>query len=173
MTDYYKILGISHNAHNYEVRRAFRNKAKSLHPDVNPDKKAHEDFKKLNEAYQVLYDSKKRRIYDMMLNNNVASQRVYYRPGNVNYRERRHQNPRYYTNYESNTEYEKFEKYFDFILFITLVFIGFFSLVYGLYRLWYKPIEEINPYPGIAMGIFFTSLLIILWRYKNKLSVKK
>jgi len=172
LTDYYKILGIPRSAHNFEVRRAFRNKAKSLHPDINPDKKAHEDFKIINEAYQVLCDAKKRKIYDMRLNNKVPSQRVYYRPGNVYYKERRNQKYNYNTDYKSNTDYEKFEKYFDFLLFITLVFVGCFSLIYGLYRLWYNPVEDINPYPGIAMGIFFTSLLIIIWRYKNKLSEK-
>ncbi|MFN2395233.1 MAG: J domain-containing protein [Bacteroidales bacterium] len=173
MTDYYKILGIPHDAHNFEVRRAFRDKAKSLHPDLNPDKKAHEDFKKINEAYHVLSNAEKRRTYDMRLNNKVPSIRVYYSPGNVYYRKRSGQKYRYNANSESKTEYEKFEKYFDFLLFITLVFIGCFSLIYGLYRLWYNPIESINPYPGIAMGIFFTSLLIFIWRYKNKLSSKR
>jgi curved DNA-binding protein CbpA len=170
LTNYYKILGISPDAHHYEVRQAFREKAKSLHPDVNSDWKAHEDFKKINEAYQVLCNQEKRKIYDIRLKNGVPSQNVYYRPGKVKYRAKGDKYAYYDSETDANSGLEKFEKYFDFILFITLMFAGCFALIYGLYRLWYEPVEEINPYPGILMGIVFTALMIYLWKNKNKLS---
>lgn len=173
MINYYQILGISPDAHLYEVRQAFREKAKCLHPDVNSDKKAHEDFKKINEAYQVLCNQEKRKIYDMRLRNRVPSQKVYYRPGKVKYRAKGDKYAYYDTETDASAGFEKIEKYFDFILFLTLVFAGCFALIYGLYRLWYEPVEEINPYPGILMGLVFTVLMIFLWKNRNKLSEDK
>jgi len=63
--DYYKILGVSRNASDDEIRKAYRKLAKQYHPDFNPnDKQAEERFKEINEAYEVLSDKKKRSYYD-------------------------------------------------------------------------------------------------------------
>ncbi|QPC82446.1 DnaJ domain-containing protein [Phototrophicus methaneseepsis] len=63
--DYYSILGVSKNADQSEIKRAFRKKAKQYHPDANPDDPQAEDrFKELNEAYEVLSDETKRQQYD-------------------------------------------------------------------------------------------------------------
>jgi curved DNA-binding protein len=63
--DYYHILGVSPNADQKEIKKAFRNLARSVHPDVNPgNKEAEENFKSINEAYQVLSDTKQRKKYD-------------------------------------------------------------------------------------------------------------
>lgn len=63
--DYYKILGISRNASQEEIKKAFRQLARKYHPDLNPDnKEAEEKFKKINEAFQILSDEKKRTQYD-------------------------------------------------------------------------------------------------------------
>jgi len=63
--DYYEILGIERNATQVEIKKAYRKLAMKYHPDRNPgDKEAEEMFKKINEAYQVLSDEKKRAIYD-------------------------------------------------------------------------------------------------------------
>jgi curved DNA-binding protein len=62
---YYDILGISRNASDKEVRRAYRRLARELHPDVNPGNSvAAEKFKKVAEAYHVLSVPKTRRDYD-------------------------------------------------------------------------------------------------------------
>lgn len=63
--DYYAILGVSRNAKEADLKKAYRRMARKNHPDVNPgDKSAEERFKKIQEAYDVLSDPKKRAIYD-------------------------------------------------------------------------------------------------------------
>lgn len=63
--DYYEILGVDRNASDDEVKRSYRRLAMQYHPDRNPgDKKAEENFKEAAEAYEVLRDAEKRKIYD-------------------------------------------------------------------------------------------------------------
>src|ERR1700745_1161865 len=64
-TDYYELLGVSRKASSKDIRAAFRKLARKYHPHLNPcDKAAEEKFKQLQEAYDVLSDSKKRQMYD-------------------------------------------------------------------------------------------------------------
>ena len=62
--DYYDVLGVSKNASLEEIKRAFRKLAMKYHPDRNKEPGAEEEFKKINEAYQVLSDDEKRKLYD-------------------------------------------------------------------------------------------------------------
>lgn len=63
--DYYNILGVSKNASADDIKKAYRQKARKLHPDLNPnDKEAHRKFQQLNEANEVLSDPEKRAKYD-------------------------------------------------------------------------------------------------------------
>jgi len=63
--DYYEVLGVSRNASQDDIKRAFKQLARKYHPDVNPgDKAAEEKFKEINEAFQVLNDPKKKLQYD-------------------------------------------------------------------------------------------------------------
>lgn len=63
--DYYAVLGIPRSASESEIKSAFRTRARAVHPDTHPDDPTAEDkFKEVNEAYEVLSDASKRRMYD-------------------------------------------------------------------------------------------------------------
>ncbi|MEN6606898.1 MAG: molecular chaperone DnaJ [Bryobacteraceae bacterium] len=63
--DYYETLGVSRGAKAQEIRKSYRRLARKFHPDLNPgDKAAEERFKKIQEAYDILSDPKKKQMYD-------------------------------------------------------------------------------------------------------------
>jgi curved DNA-binding protein len=62
--DFYEVLGLSRDADQSEIQRAYRKLARTLHPDVNKDPGAEEGFKELSEAYDVLSDPDQRKRYD-------------------------------------------------------------------------------------------------------------
>src|ERR687895_2660459 len=65
--DYYAVLGVSPNASDADIKKAYRKLAQKHHPDSNrDDPKADEKFKEISQAYDVLKDSKKRQQYDQI-----------------------------------------------------------------------------------------------------------
>lgn len=66
MNDYYQVLEVSKAADADQIKQAFRNKARKLHPDVSDDPDAGKKFSELNEAYEVLSDPEKRAKYDRL-----------------------------------------------------------------------------------------------------------
>jgi len=72
--DYYDILGVTRTAEENELRRAFRKLARDYHPDVSKADDAEQRFKEVNEAYEVLSDPQKRRVYDQFGHAGVSGQ---------------------------------------------------------------------------------------------------
>ncbi len=64
--DYYEILAVKRGASQAEIQRAYRKLARKYHPDVNKAKDAEDKFKEINEAYEVLKDPEKRKMYDQL-----------------------------------------------------------------------------------------------------------
>lgn len=63
--DYYEVLGINKNADNKTIKKAYRKLAKKYHPDINPgDANAETKFKEVTEAYEILSNPEKRKLYD-------------------------------------------------------------------------------------------------------------
>src|SRR6201994_236760 len=73
-SDYYEVLGVSRDASDTEIKKAFRGLARELHPDVNAhDPEAEEKFKEAAEAYEVLSDAERRRTYDQFGHDGLRS----------------------------------------------------------------------------------------------------
>lgn len=122
MKDYYQILGVSQQAHEEEIKRAFRKLVIAYHPDKNPSPEAEIIILEINEAYEVLSDPEKRTHYDNLLSGRVTVERV--RP--------HHRDPRYRRrapdpNYKSKLQLklEMLETYLPHALFISRCALAF------------------------------------------------
>ena len=91
--DYYEIIGVKRNAPQEEIQRAYRKLARKYHPDVNSEPGANEKFQEINEAYEVLRDTEKRKKYDSLGSNWSANQDFTPPPGWENVQFEFHSNP--------------------------------------------------------------------------------
>jgi DnaJ-class molecular chaperone len=73
--DYYKLLGVSARASTAEIKRAYRRLARLYHPDLNAEARD-EQIKRLNEAYEILSDARKRAAYDALRQARLRAEEV-------------------------------------------------------------------------------------------------
>ena len=74
--DYYKVMGLTREAEAKDIKTAYRKLARKYHPDLNKEAGAEEKFKELGEAYEVLKDPEKRKVYDQYGSDWEANQRA-------------------------------------------------------------------------------------------------
>ena len=73
--DYYKIMGVSQDASDKDIKMAYRKLARRYHPDISKEPNAEEKFKEMGEAYEVLKDPVKRAEYNQYLKDREFNQR--------------------------------------------------------------------------------------------------
>ncbi|WP_432665116.1 DnaJ domain-containing protein [Wukongibacter baidiensis] len=107
MKNLYEILGVSKDANDSEIKKAYRQMAKKYHPDLNKgDKTAEEKFKEAADAYQVLSNADLREEYDKRLSNDNRT--------NNNKKQDRYQSSKRDTNFNFNNISREFEDFFGF-----------------------------------------------------------
>lgn len=167
--NYYDILGVDTDASGESIRRAFRCRAKVLHPDVNRSERAQRDFQQVNEAYQVLSDGEKRRMYDLRLASGIHTRRVYYRPGASHRASAARKYGYRYQSPEPPHVPGRFERLFDKFLFLFMLMAGFAAIFFGVYRALGEPVEGVSPLTGLVFGVVFTALFIYGWDKKHRM----
>ncbi|KTD42493.1 DnaJ C-terminal domain-containing protein [Legionella quateirensis] len=81
--DYYKIMGVSPDASDKDIKTAYRKLARKYHPDISKEADAEEKFKEMGEAYEILKDPIKRAEYDQYVKNREFNQKAYQSAGHA------------------------------------------------------------------------------------------
>lgn len=165
LPDYYKILGISINASEDEIKMAFRLRAKRLHPDINPSRNALAQFQVLARAYETLIDPEQRNKYD--LKNTFG---IEFTPENAD-SQPKHRDPRYRPGatkavyageadgYVKKVKHERII-WLENTLFISLLIIGLAAMGFAINDLVSENSNGKNN--GITGMLFSSSFLIVL-----------
>lgn len=147
--DYYKILEIPRSASLDDIKKAYRLKAKLVHPDVNNSPKANEVFAVVSEAYDVLCDEQKRYMHDIKLNfidsekinaerkrqyyGNSAKNDTYSNTANTNFNYDWNSFNQYVHKEKTDADYYKQSPFLYNMFFASGMFIGFIIVITSLY----------------------------------------
>lgn len=172
--DYYKILDIPRTASLEDIKKAYRLKAKLVHPDVNNSPKANEVFAVVSEAYDVLCDEQKRYIHDIKLNYidsekiNAERKRQYYgssvkndtfsNPSNFNYDWNSFS--QYAYKEKTDDDYYKQSPFLYNLFFASGMFIGFIIIIVSIYG----TLKNYWPLPFVLISISGLILVREGWR---------
>lgn len=170
LLDYYAILGVEKTATAEQIKKTYRQQAKELHPDVSSDILATAKFQLLNEAYHILINIRKKRIYDYKLKNQIEYTRSgTYRHPDIKYKYHRRYTRKYYQNstIKENAVFFK-KKFMDNFLFYSLLTIGLVGIIFGIFDIFYKEWMGLSNLNGIFFSICFTGILIYGWRLLGK-----
>ena len=169
LPDFYKILDVSINASEEEIKLAFRSKAKRLHPDINPSKNALKKFQILALAYETLTNTEKRKKYDLkkMFGIELTPESETRQP--------KHRDPRYRPGatkeafageYAPHPKKEKRERiiWLEYTLFISLLIIGFSALGFAVTDLVSNDFDATKKgMTGLLFSCSFLTILIYGW----------
>jgi hypothetical protein len=169
--DFYKILDVPRDATQDEIKRAYRNKAKLVHPDVNSSPKANEVFAVVTEAYEVLTDEEKRYLHDLKLNyidnlKNEAERKKQYYGSSV--KNDTYTNFHYDWNsfekvaYKEKTDFDYYKKspFFYNLFFASGMFIGFIIMIVSIVGTF----KNYWPFPFILIAVPGFILIREGWR---------
>lgn len=171
----YSLLGLTRHATPQEIKKAYYRLAKKWHPDVSSDLDAKARFQRLGNAYQVLMDPRRRRLYDLGLDQDTAvhQRRDYYRYGtsvrNPSRETTKAGEPEDHTNAPQHGK----TSFLDHFLFASLLFMGLMAVLYGSIDAFADKSEEGPHYYGIVLGVVFTTLLLIGWSVLGNMGRKK
>jgi curved DNA-binding protein CbpA len=168
--DYYKILGVSRDATAEQIRKAYRSKAKLYHPDINRSPNANVLFQLINEAYQVLVDSEKKKWYDFKMK--------YPSTTGMKPQAERRRTVNYETYYKAYTRYQQEKKeeelfskrttkIIDNFSFYFLVLAGFMAIIYSTIDLIFDKVNMKNM-GGMIFGVWFLLLMFLGWSLLKK-----
>lgn len=155
--NYYKILDIARTATTEDIKRAYRGKAKVMHPDVNNSPKANELFLIINEAYEVLIDSNKRYLHDLRLDYLDKSKSLYKKQYYGSSIKKETTNPSEFNaawKEKSETDYYKKSPLMYNLFFASGMFVGFlitFVVCFAVYKNIWPLWMVIIAIPGIIL----------------------
>ena len=174
--DYYKILDIPRTASLDDIKKAYRLKAKLVHPDVNNSPKANEVFAVVSEAYDVLCDEQKRYMHDLKLNYidsekiNAERKRQYYgssvkndsfsNPANANFDYNWNGFSQYAYKEKTDDDYYKQSPFLYNLFFASGMFIGFIIIIVSIYG----TIKNYWPLPFVLISISGVILVKEGWK---------
>ena len=174
--DYYKILEIPRTASLDDIKKAYRLKAKLVHPDVNNSPKATEVFAVVSEAYEVLCDEQKRYMHDIKLNHidaekmNAERKRQYYgnsakndtfsNTANTNFNYDWNSFNQYVHKEKTDEDYYKQSPFLYNMFFASGMFIGFIIILVSLYG----TLKNYWPFPFVLISICGFILIREGWR---------
>lgn len=174
--DYYKILEIPRTASLDDIKKAYRLKAKLVHPDVNNSPKANEVFAVVSEAYDVLCDDQKRYMHDIKLNYidaekiNAERKRQYYgnsvkndtfsNTTNTNFNYDWNSFSQYVHKEKTDEDYYRQSPFLYNLFFISGIFLGFIIIIVTLFGTFYN----YWPVPFVLISISGFILVREGWR---------
>ena len=161
----YEILGVNANATLLQIKKAYRKKAKEMHPDTNTDADANSKFQVLNEAYHTLLRRKEKLNIDT--EDVINDYKKYGRSSkNTSY------NSYYNAKYNYNIKYTKEEKPIltqsDTYIFYIFLLIGINMLVFAAKKILLNKWEGIGSLSGVISAIIFLVILIYGWNVLKK-----
>lgn len=173
---FYEILGVSKNATDAEIKKAFKDLAKKYHPDKHPGEVFYDEhFKKINEAHQTLSDSKSRKVYDLKLfyayNPPPQNQQGNYKKQSSQRPQQTNSQPNYRKTTTSSTQskakaaQQKLNMYYIYVVLIAVVFISgcywFYNFMnaYSAKEYFTEGLqEELNGNQARALNYYFAAL---------------